>query len=182
MRILSAITLAALLLFTACAAAEQTAKPATEQAATIAFALGDGRLAIVQAPFDRMRAKILGCRVNTLPCLIDGRVPYGATAGNPRTYVQKITFSRKGRTFVLPSDGMFDALTKSPSPEDVKRSFGVACDEDICTIRAAFSDASETFVVQWRIVSGIATREIISGEPDIVDYIMDNLVAAKDNL
>ena len=149
---------------------------------TIVLRFEDSSITIVQVPFVRKGAKIKPCEDASFPCEIDGHIPYGAHEGGPKTYIKEIRFSRNGKQFVLPSSAMYDAINEKSKVENIKKLFGVNCSYEICTIRAVLSDASDSFAVQWRVLNGIAVREIITSEPDIVSYVHDNLVVEDEGL
>jgi hypothetical protein len=101
----------------------------------------------------------------------------------PKTYVFRITATVKGHRYVLPSDGMYDAWgsNRSENPQSKVRHFGGQCYSPAnCVFRGVFSDASETYVVQWEIADGIAERTVFTGDNEIVNLIVDHIDGSKE--
>jgi hypothetical protein len=140
------------------------------------FTLPSGvAITIVEAPFSEAHYPV-SCSKDRRPCLINGRVPFGAIEA-PTTYVKRITATFEKRTFVLDSTDMYDAWGNRPLEQTgVIRYFGGRCyDRESCTFRGIFSDGAGTFVAEWVVVNGRAYRSVVTDSGDVVSLFMENI-------
>ncbi|GAA0588611.1 hypothetical protein [Rhizomicrobium electricum] len=166
------ITFAVLMLLT-------TLAPVAAAESTSHLVLRDGiTVDIVERDFQPSGHKVVGCKSYDDHCRIDGRSPMGTIGVMPKTYVFRIAVNVKGHHYVLPSDGMYDAwgANRSENVQTKVRHFGGHCDTPTnCVFRGVFSDASETYVVEWKIADGIAERTVFTGDEEIVNLVMDHI-------
>lgn len=134
-------------------------------------------IAITEASFPKGRFRVEGCADMEGACLINGRVPFGRAAHLPRTYVKRISVTFGGNTYVLDSSDMYDAWGDRPLEHAGKvRYLGGRCtDSRNCQVRGLFSDGSASFVAEWRVVAGRATRTVLTDSSDVVDLFMTNI-------
>jgi len=132
---------------------------------------------IVEAPFQAKNFKVQGCGEKATGCRINGRIPFGTAFGMPTTYVRRITASFKGRTHLLDSSQMYNAWGGRPlEVKGVIRYFGGKCDDEKnCRFRGLFSDAGGSFVAEWLVVDGMATRTVLTDSNDVVHFFMQNI-------
>jgi hypothetical protein len=132
---------------------------------------------IVEAPLEKNRFKVTGCTSDAGPCRINGRVPFGHTSGVPLTYVSRIAVKWKGKTHVLDSSDMYDAWGTRPLqyPSGVRYLGGSCTDELNCQIRGIFSDASASFVAEWKVIAGRPVRTVITNSADIVSLFISSI-------
>jgi len=136
---------------------------------------------IQEAAFQKTNFAVEGCSNETEKCRINGRIPFGVASGLPKTYLKQITISFQGRSYDLDISDMYDAWGMRPLQYPGKvRYFGGSCsDVRNCELRGLFSDASGSFVAEWRIVDGLATRTILTDSSDVVALFMKNIDPPK---
>jgi hypothetical protein len=142
------------------------------------FTLPSGvEVSISEAPFNKSKFRVSGCTDEGAACFINGRVPFGRAARLPRTYVERISVSFGGSTYVLDSSDMYDAWGDRPLEHAGKiRYLGGRCsDSKNCQVRGLFSDGGASFVAEWRVVDGRATRTVLTDSADVVDLFMKNI-------
>lgn len=163
------VTVLAVLLAAGRARAETQAK----------FRLPSGvEVSIREAPFAKGKFRVTGCTDAGAACFINGRVPFGRAAPLPRTYVERIAVSFGGSTYVLDTSDMYDAWGSRPleHPGNNVRYLGGRCtDSKNCQIRGLFSDGGASFVAEWRVVKGRATRTVLTDSVDVVDLFMEHI-------
>lgn len=146
--------------------------------ATSTFILPGGvEVTIVETAFHEDEFSIEGCTAKSSMCRINGRIPYGVAFGLPKTYVKSLTASFHGTSYSLDAAGMYNAWGCRPleQPGSVRYFGGKCFDERNCQFRGLFSDAAGTFVAEWIIIDGYATRTILTSSGDVVDLFMKNI-------
>jgi hypothetical protein len=144
----------------------------------VKFTLPSGVVvAITEAPFARPKFRVSGCTDEGAACFINGHVPFGRASRLPRTYVERIAVSFGGSTYILDSSDMYDAWGERPLEHAGKvRYFGGRCtDSKNCQVRGLFSDGAASFVAEWRVVNGRATRTVLTDSTDVVDLFMRHI-------
>lgn len=139
---------------------------------TSIFTLPSGvEVRIIEAPFEKSLFKVEGCSERDSVCRINGHAPAGIAFGLPKTYVQSITISFRGRSYSLDASDMYNAWGSRPLEHKGKiRYFGGKCsDEKNCQFRGIFSDAAGTFVAEWRVVNELPVRTILTDSKDVVN-------------
>lgn len=142
------------------------------------FTLPSGvEVTLLEAPFRAGQFRVSGCKDEGPACLINGHIPFGRTANLPRTYVSSLTISFGGRTYALNASDMYDAWGERPLEYPGKvRYFGGRCeDARNCQVRGLFSDASGTFVGEWRVVDGVPIRTVLTDSNDVVSLFMTHI-------
>lgn len=142
------------------------------------FNLGKGITAqIEEAPFNPENHKIINCKDSNIPCTIDGVFPFGTAFDMPKTYLKSLSLTVSGKTYKLDTTGMYNAWGNRPLEyKGTIKYLGAHCyDKDNCALRGLFSDAAGSYVAEWLIVNGIATRTVISSSDDIVHLFMKNI-------
>lgn len=132
---------------------------------------------IVEAAFADATFKVVGCKGEGGPCLINGLVPFGSDYGIPRTYVKSIKTTYGGRSHLLDVSGMYNAWGKRPLEyKGTIRYFGGSCsDRDNCHFRGLFSDGAGAFVAEWHVVDGMASRTVLTDSSDIIELFRRNI-------
>ena len=167
-RIVAAIALA---LVTAAAGG-----PSESGSTTVRVKLPSGvELEIVEAPFRGSGIPVKGCTPSALVCRVGGK-PYGMATGLPTTYLKSVTASYAGSKFKLDCSGIYDADVKGHSVQKPVRYFGGSCQgAKDCRLRALLSDAVNTIAVEWVVFDGVAERQIISFDDDIIGLFLKNI-------
>jgi hypothetical protein len=132
---------------------------------------------IIESTFDKDIFSVERCSSNDSICRINKKFPYGVDIDFPKTYVKSITVSLQGRSYALDATGMYNAWGGRPlEHHGVIRYFGGGCsDNKNCQFRGIFSDGSGSFVAEWLVVDGLATRSIITGSDDVVNLFKNNI-------
>jgi len=132
---------------------------------------------IVEAAFTRAEFKVQGCVNDATVCLINGHVPMGTALTLPKTYVKEIVVTYRGVSHSLDGSNMFDAWGKRPLEyRGAIRYFGGNCyDSQNCQFRGLFSDAGGSFVAEWRVENGVATRTVLTDSSDVMNLFMKNI-------
>jgi hypothetical protein len=147
-------------------------------AETATFTLPSGvAIRIVELPFKASKFKVQNCDDEEMPCLINGRVPFGVGHGLPRTYLKSITVSFEKRSYSLDVSDMYNAWGNRPlEVKDVVRYFGGRCfDAMNCHFRGLFADAAASFVAEWYIVEGVSKRTVLTASEDVVNLFTKNI-------
>ena len=143
-----------------------------------AFNLPSGvRIEIIESNFQSKLFNISGCLEQDKVCLINGHIPFGVDVGLPKTYVKSITVSYHNQFYSLDISDMYNAWGTRPlEHKDKIRYFGGKCfDEKNCQFRGLFSDAAGSFVAEWRIVSGLPVRTVLTTSKDVVSLFIKNI-------
>lgn len=108
--------------------------------------------------------------------LPNGDILFG-TATLPKTYVSKIMFNIKDKSYKLDSSYMYNAWGQRPlEVPGVIRYLDAHCyNVNNCTIRGLFSDAAGAFVTEWKIIEGESIRTVISDSGDLVAMFSKNI-------
>lgn len=132
---------------------------------------------IVENAFKRDHFRLSGCGSTDSGCLINGRIPFGSYSDVPATYVESITVSYQGHSYSLDGSDMYDAWGKRTlEHKGVIRYFGGQCaDAKNCGFRGLFSDGASSFVAEWRIANGVATRTVLTDSSDVVQLFMKQI-------
>jgi hypothetical protein len=120
----------------------------------VEFDLPSGvHLAILEEPIRLMHN--MNCQIGSVP---------------PKAYVKSITASFRGHSWDLSSSCMFDAVPdRALVITGSAREFGGGCDENgNCVLRGIFADEPNSYVAEWRITKGIATRTVLSADANLV--------------
>jgi hypothetical protein len=144
----------------------------------VVFTLPTGvKVSILEAPFKPTEWRVDGCSPEAKACRINGRLPFGAAFGMPRTYVKRITVEYQGRAHALDATDMYNAWGSRPlEVKGAVRYFGGKCfDAHNCQFRGLFSDAAGSFVAEWRIVNDQATRTVLTDSNDVVHLFIANI-------
>ena len=139
---------------------------------TAEFTLPSGvDVKVVEGKFVKKLFKVAGCTVDGDVCLINNRIPFGVSFGLPKTYVKSISVSYKGKLHFLDVREMYNAWGTRPlQVKGTIRYFGGKCsDSTNCEFRGVFSDASGTYVAEWRIVEGRQIRTVLTDSKDVVE-------------
>ncbi len=142
------------------------------------FTLPSGvRVEIVEANFQKTLFSISGCSERGDVCRINGHVPFGADFGLPKTYVKNITVLFQGQSYSLDVSDMYNAWGARPLEYKGKiRYFGGKCfDTKNCQFRGLFSDAAGSFVAEWRVVSGLPTRTVLTSSNDVMNLFIKHI-------
>jgi hypothetical protein len=72
---------------------------------------------------------------------------------------------------------MYDAWGKRPlEVKGIIRYFGGSCcATDFCVFRGIFSDGAYSFVAEWVVGGGIATRTVLTSSDDIMQLFTKNI-------
>jgi hypothetical protein len=144
----------------------------------VKFRLPSGvEVELVERTFVKSQFKVDGCSGQEPRCLINGRIPFGTDLDLPKTYIKSLKASFQGKTYVLNSADMYNAWGTRPLeyPGSI-RYFGGKCFDSLnCQLRGVFSDAAGSFVAEWRIVHGVATRTVLTNSNDVVHLFMQNI-------
>lgn len=132
---------------------------------------------VTEADFRESDFAIEGCSVESSICRINGHIPFGVTFGLPKTYLKSITISVQGTCYGLDVADMYNAWGNRPLEHaGGVRYFGGSClDEENCQFRGLFSDGAGTFVAEWIVVDGYATRTVLSGSNDLVNLFTKHI-------
>lgn len=142
------------------------------------FTLPSGvEVRIAEAPFQKSLFRIEGCAEQNSVCRINGHAPAGVAFGLPKTYVRSITVSFQGQSYSLDASDMYNAWGSRPLEyPGIVRYFGGKCfDRKNCQFRGIFSDASGTFVAEWRVVNEVSIRTVLTDSNDVVNLFMKNI-------
>ena len=120
-----------------------------------------------------------------MPCLVNGRIPFGVDCSKPNTYVKSLSVQVNDKRVELDSGSMYNAWEGRPlSPQPFKdkksifRYFGGACSsEEYCVFRGLFSDGAGSFVAEWVVMSGVSARTVLSNTGDVKQSIRSNIDA-----
>ena len=141
------------------------------------FTLPSGvKIQISEAPFEKASFKVSGCINGRAPCTINGHIPFGSL-DLPKTYVKKISISYQGQSYSLNASDMYDAWGERPLEyKGALRYFGGKCsDTKNCQFRGLFSDGASSYVAEWEVVDGVATRTVLSNSDDIVNLFKQHI-------
>jgi arylsulfatase A-like enzyme len=92
----------------------------------------------------------------------------------PESKILRIYLYLDGQTIPLPVSHMYNAIFESMGSSR----FGLSCDkrkEPYCIARAVFGQGGDRFAVEWHIWKGEAYQTIISDEPALVDFLLENI-------
>lgn len=145
---------------------------------TSAFMLPSGvKVKVIEATFKKSLFKIEGCAKGDSACRINGHVPFGTSFDLPKTYLKEISILFEGQLHLLDVSNMYNAWGSRPLEYPGKiRYFGGKCsDINNCQFRGLFSDASGSFVAEWRIVGGKSVRTLLTDSNDIVDLFIKHI-------
>jgi hypothetical protein len=87
---------------------------------------------IEEAQFTPEQHDIKNCASSKIPCTIDGVFPFGTAFNIPRTYLKRLTFSIKNKTYELDTSGMYNAWGNRPLEHKGSiRYLGAHCYSDV---------------------------------------------------
>ena len=153
-----------------------SASVAADKASTFTLP-SDVDVTIIESVFQVSKFDVEGCSTRSPICRINGRIPYGAAFGLPKTYVKSIMISFQGASYALDVKDMYNAWGNRPLEHNgAVRYFGGKCfDKKNCQFRGLFSDAAGSFVAEWLIVDELAIRTILTSSNDVVSLFMKNI-------
>ena len=144
----------------------------------VRFTLPSGvEVELVERAFVKSQFKVDGCFGQEPRCLINGRIPFGTNFDLPKTYLKSLKVSFQGKTYSLNSADMYNAWGARPLeyPGSI-RYFGGKCFDSLnCQLRGVFSDASGSFVAEWRVIHGVATRTVLTDSSDVIHLFMEHI-------
>ena len=143
-----------------------------------AFMLPSGvKVEIIESVFMKDSYQISGCSMHESTCIINNNIPFGIGFGLPKTYVKSITTSYQGRSYALDTSNMYNAWGNRPLEyKGVIRYFGGPCsDAKNCQFRGLFSDASGSFVAEWKVVNGLPIRTILTSSNDVMNLFSEHI-------
>ena len=137
----------------------------------------DVGVTIIEAGFREQKFDVEGCSEKSSTCRINGHIPFGVAFGLPKTYLKSITVSFQGASYTLDVTDMYNAWGNRPLeyPGGVRYFGGKCFDKKNCQFRGLFSDAAGSFVAEWLIVDGCATRTVLTGSNDVVNLFTKHI-------
>ncbi len=99
---------------------------------------------------------------------------YGVDRSLPKTYVKSIVLKVGQKKYCLDSRYMYNAWGKRVNKK-IKYLGTHFYDQNNGVVRGVFSDASGTFVVQWQITNGIAFREVLTSDNEVVNLFLEHI-------
>lgn len=137
----------------------------------------DVGVTIIEASFREQKFDVKGCSEKSTTCRINGHIPFGVTFGLPKTYLKSIKVLFQNTSYTLDVKDMYNAWGNRPLkyPGGVRYFGGKCFDKKNCQFRGLFSDAGGSFVAEWLIVDGYATRTVLTGSNDVVDLFMKHI-------
>jgi hypothetical protein len=132
---------------------------------------------IEEAQFTPEQHDIKNCASSKIPCTIDGVFPFGTAFNIPRTYLKRLTFSIKNKTYELDTSGMYNAWGNRPLEHKGSiRYLGAHCYSDVdCKLRGIFSDAAGSYVAEWIMFGGTSQRTVLTSTNDVMHMFMKNI-------
>jgi hypothetical protein len=120
------------------------------------------------APFVRARHRLQRCAIGgeKVVCLIDGRPVFGTDGELPDTMLARATVTLDKRRIGLDVSSMYQ-------PRLNDRTITAERSEGGCTVRACLSDGAGAYVAEWRVVSGVPLRTILSADQALLALYCD---------
>lgn len=137
----------------------------------------EGGVSVSLSEVTYSQSDISECVNDRKSCRTNGDIVFGSDNQHPTSYLKAMSVSVDGKTYNLDTSNMYNAWQGKPKEIDgvIKYLHASCFDSNNCTVRGLFSDASGSYIAEWKVINSLPYRTVLTSSGDLVRTFIKNI-------